>query len=97
VADRPHDVSALTGPELERARRELSASLALARPGSPARMPILARLGAIDNELAARSARRGPGGAPGTPGVLLCSCGFGTDDRGWLDGHLFQNPGHYQR
>jgi hypothetical protein len=33
VADRPHDVSALTGPELDRARRELAASLALARPG----------------------------------------------------------------
>jgi hypothetical protein len=36
VPDRPHDVSGLTGPELERARRELTASLALIRPGSPA-------------------------------------------------------------
>jgi hypothetical protein len=80
-----------------RARLELSASLALTRPGSPARVPVLARLSAIETELAARSARRGPGGAPWTPGVSLCSCGFGTDDRGWFDGHLFQHPGHYQR
>ena len=53
---RPHDVSALTGAELERTRRELAASLALARPGSPARVPILAHLAAIDAELA-RSTR----------------------------------------
>jgi hypothetical protein len=97
VPNRQHDVSALTVPELERARRELTASLALVRPGSPARVPILARLNAIDTELAARTARRGPGTAPHASGVLLCSCGFGTSDRGWLDGHLFQHPGHYQR
>jgi hypothetical protein len=32
---REHDVTALTAAELEAARRELAASLALARPGSP--------------------------------------------------------------
>ena len=48
---RDHDVTALTGRELEHARRELAASLALTRPGSPARVPILARLSAIDTEL----------------------------------------------
>jgi len=60
VADwtRPHDVSELTAGELERTRRELRASLALARPGSPARVPILARLNAIDAELAGRDAAR---------------------------------------
>ena len=31
---REHDVAALTAAELEAARRELAASLALARPGS---------------------------------------------------------------
>src|SRR5947208_666646 len=36
---REHDVSALTARELERARREPAASLALTRPGSPARRP----------------------------------------------------------
>jgi hypothetical protein len=56
VPDRPHDASELTGPELERARRELTASLALVRPGSPARVPILARMSAIDTELASRAA-----------------------------------------
>jgi hypothetical protein len=52
---RDHDVSALTGRELEQARRELAASLALARPGSPVRIPILAQMTAIDAELADRS------------------------------------------
>jgi hypothetical protein len=51
---RPHDVTGLTVAELERARRELQASLALARPDSPARVPILARLTAVDTELAER-------------------------------------------
>jgi hypothetical protein len=50
----------LTAAELDRARRELAASLALARPGSPVRAPILARISAIDAELAVR-------GTPATP------------------------------
>jgi hypothetical protein len=45
---RKDDVTALTGCELEQARRELAASLALARSGSPARVPILAQMTAID-------------------------------------------------
>ena len=53
---RSHDVSGLTDAELERTRRELQASLALARPGSAASVPILAHLSAIDTELAGRSA-----------------------------------------
>ena len=51
---REHDVAALTAVELEAARRELAASLALARPGSPVRGPILAHMTAIDAELAGR-------------------------------------------
>ena len=51
---RPHDAGGLTAGELERTRRELQASLALARPDSPTRMPILAHLSAIDAELAGR-------------------------------------------
>jgi len=43
--------------ELERTRRELAASLALARPGSPARGPKQAKIAAIDAELAARDTR----------------------------------------
>ncbi|MGD0607490.1 MAG: hypothetical protein ABSA53_28395 [Streptosporangiaceae bacterium] len=50
------DVSTLTPGELERTRRDLAVSLALARPGSPALVPILAHLSAIDTELAQRSA-----------------------------------------
>jgi hypothetical protein len=52
---RDHDMTALTAAELNRARRELTASLALARPGSSVCAPILARLSAIDAELARRS------------------------------------------
>jgi len=51
---REHDVSDLTASELERTRRELAASLALVRPDSPARVPILTLLTAIDTELADR-------------------------------------------
>jgi hypothetical protein len=49
---RAHDVSGLSVAELERTRRELQASLTLARPGSPVRVPIEAQMSAIDTELA---------------------------------------------
>ena len=64
---REHDVTALTAAELEAARRELAASLALARPGSPVHVPIRARMAAIDAELAGRAAARP--GLPGSPGA----------------------------
>jgi len=54
--DRPHDVSGLTTGELQRTRRDLAVSLALAFPGSPVRGPILAHLSAIDTELNQRRA-----------------------------------------
>jgi hypothetical protein len=63
---RDHDVSRLTANELERAKRELAANLALVRPDSPARVPILAHMSAIDTELAQRTARR-PDERPGFP------------------------------
>ena len=59
---RPHDVSLLTTVELEIARRQLRANLGLITPGSPAHMPILAHMQAIDAELAGRAANRQPGG-----------------------------------
>lgn len=52
---RDHDVTTLTAAELDHARRELAASLALAWPGSPVRTPILACISAIYAELARRS------------------------------------------
>ena len=51
VADRVHDVSGMTSDELQRARRDLQVSLALAFSGSPVRVPILAEVAAIDAEL----------------------------------------------
>ena len=62
---RDHDVTTLTGRELEQARRALAASLALARPDSPVRAPILAQMTAIDAEQAARSGAR-PSESPGS-------------------------------
>ncbi len=54
--NRAHDVSGLTAGELAQARRELRAALALARPDAPARVPILARLSAVETKLAGRAA-----------------------------------------
>jgi hypothetical protein len=51
---RDHDVSGLTAGELDRARRDLAVSAALARPGSSALVPIAAEMSAIDTELAER-------------------------------------------
>ena len=57
---RPHDVSQLTTAELELAGRQLRASLGL---GSPAHVPIMAHMQAIDAELAGRAGgqQRGEG------------------------------------
>jgi hypothetical protein len=65
---RPRDVTGLTTPglttlELVRARRDLAASLALSRPGSPARDLITAHIAAVDTERA-----RCPAGHTGDPG-----------------------------
>ena len=49
---RRYEAGGMTPPELERARRELRASLALARLGSPACAPIVAQLNAVEAELA---------------------------------------------
>jgi|GEM_PF-1240543 len=53
-AIRPHDAGSLTAGELARTRRDRQVSLA--GPDSPARMPFLAHLSAIDAELAGRGA-----------------------------------------
>jgi hypothetical protein len=63
LAMRDHDVTRLTGRQLKRVRRELQAGLALVRPDSPARVPILAQMSAIDTELAGRTGDR-PAGLP---------------------------------
>ena len=52
---RPREVSQLTTAELETARRQLRANLGLITPGSPAHVPILAHMQAIDAELAGRA------------------------------------------
>ena len=62
---REHDVTALTASDLERARHELAASLALTQPDSPPRTPILAHLTAIDLELTRRIGQQ-PDRPPGS-------------------------------
>jgi len=58
---RSHHVSQLTTAELELTRRGLRANLALIAPGSPAHVPILAHMRAIDAELAGRTGNQQPG------------------------------------
>ena len=52
---RPHDVGQLTTAELELTIRQLRANLALITFSSPAHVPILAHIRAIDTELARRA------------------------------------------
>ena len=58
--NRTHDMARLTSGDLERTRRELTATPALARPDSAVRVPILAQMKAIETELAGRAASRAP-------------------------------------
>jgi hypothetical protein len=83
---RDHDVSELTTGQLQRARRDLEVAMALCRPGSPVRVPVQARISAIDAEAAARATA-----------TRLCGCGLATDDDAMMDGHLFEEPDHEER
>ena len=57
---RDHDVRQLTTAELELTMRELRANLSLISPDSPAHVPILAHMRAIDAELAGRAGHQQP-------------------------------------
>jgi hypothetical protein len=84
---RAHDVSGLSVAELERTRRELQASLTLARPGSLVRVPIEAQMSAVDAELAERASAV----------LRACGCGFATDSDARMDRHLWNRSGHTER
>jgi hypothetical protein len=88
---RDHEASHLTDRELDRAGRELAASLALSRPGSPILAPIQAQLAAINAEVAERAQE-----APTASAMGRCSCGFATDDYKWMTCHLIEHPGHHE-
>ena len=60
---RDHDVRQLTTAELERTTRDLRASLSLISSDSPAHVPILAHMRAIDAELAKRAGNQQPSGS----------------------------------
>ena len=76
---RDHDVGQLTTAELERTMRDLRANLGLISPDSPAHVPILAHMRAIDAELARRAGNQHPQGSrhhdsgilPGPPPAAL--------------------------
>ena len=57
---RDHDIRQLTTAGLELRMRELRANLSLISPNSPAHVPILAHMRAIDAELAGRAANQQP-------------------------------------
>lgn len=73
--------------ELERARRELAASLALSQPGALSAVTA-AQLDAVERELTTRQGGHRP------VGVLLCSCRYGTDNPIRFDAHRANNPDH---
>jgi hypothetical protein len=60
---RDHDVRQLTTAELELMMRELRANLGLISPDSPAHVPILAHIRAVDAELAGRAGNQQPRGS----------------------------------
>jgi len=60
---RGHDVGQLTTAELERTMRDLRANLGLISPDSPAHVPILAHMLAIDAELTRRAGNQQPRGS----------------------------------
>ena len=60
---RDHDVGQLTTADLERTMRDLRANLSLINPDSPAHVPILAHMRAIDAELAGRAGNQQPCGS----------------------------------
>jgi hypothetical protein len=64
VVIREPAVAGMTTGELERARRDLTVSLALAREGSAVRVPIVRQITAIDAELARRAGSTPPRGSP---------------------------------
>ena len=68
---RDHDVGQLTTAELEITMRELRANLGLISPGSPAHVPILAHMRAIDAELAGRTGGQQPGEGQRHDGAIL--------------------------
>lgn len=62
--DRHDDVTGLSAAELERARRDLAATMALSHPRSPVRAMATARITAIDAELTGRTTGDGLPGSP---------------------------------
>jgi len=94
---REHDVSGMTAAELERTRRELSASMVLSRSGAISAEVAAAQLSAVEAELAERDrAARRIAGQRAT-GIRLCSCGFGSDSDIRFGTHLRNNRSHREQ
>ena len=79
---RDHDVRQLTTAELELTMRQLRANLSLISPDSPAHVPILAHMRAIDAELAGRAGSQQPrAGNRHDIGMLPGPCSGGPSER----------------
>jgi hypothetical protein len=80
--------------ELQRARRELAASMALSRSGTVSAGLAAVQLSAVEAEIAERDrAARRIAGQHAT-GIRLCSCGFGSDSDIRFSTHLRNNRSH---
>jgi hypothetical protein len=91
---REPDVGHMAAADLERARRELAASLALARPGALSAGSTAVQLSAIEAELAAREGSARRIASQHATGIRLCSCGFGSDSDIRFGAHLSNNRRH---
>jgi hypothetical protein len=83
--------------ELERARRELAASMALSRPGAVSAGLAAVQLGAVEAEIAERERQSRRIAGQHATGIRLCSCGFASDSDIRFGTHLTNNRSHREQ
>ena len=91
---REPEVGHMADTELERARRELSASMALSRSGAVSAGLAAIQLSAIEAEIAERERKARRIASQHATGIRLCSCGFGSDSDMRFGTHLRNNRSH---
>lgn len=94
---REHDVSHMTVTDLQRARRELAASVALSRSGAVSAGLAAAQLSAVEAEIAERDRQARRISGQRATGIRLCSCGFGSDSDIRFGTHLRNNRSHREQ
>ena len=94
---RERDVGHMDDTELERARRELSASMALSRSGAVSAGLAAVQLSAVEAEIAERERQSRRIAGQHATGIRLCSCGFASDSDIRFGTHLNNNRSHRER